>query len=236
MAKLGINIDHVATLRQARREDDPDPVRAAKICVKAGADSIVAHLREDRRHIQDRDIRRLRRTIKKRFNLEMSLNPEIVQIALKINPDQVTFVPERRSEITTEGGLDVVRHFTQIKKTVSKFRARKIKVSLFIDPDARQIQKAKESAADMIELHTGKYARAKNKKYELAKLKKAARLGRALGLIVNAGHGLNYQNTKAVAAIPGIHELNIGHSIISHAVFAGLEKAVRQMGKIASRK
>ena len=236
MAKLGINIDHVATLRQARREDDPDPVQAAKICVKAGADSIVAHLREDRRHIQDRDIRRLRRTIKKRFNLEMSLNPEIVQIALKINPDQVTFVPERRSEITTEGGLDVVRHFTQIKKTVSKFRARKIKVSLFIDPDARQIQKAKESAADMIELHTGKYARAKNKKYELAKLKKAARLGRALGLIVNAGHGLNYQNTKAVAALPGIHELNIGHSIISHAVFAGLEKAVRQMGKIASRK
>ena len=236
MAKLGINIDHVATLRQARREDDPDPVRAAKICVKAGADSIVAHLREDRRHIQDRDIRRLRRTIKKRFNLEMSLNPEIVQIALKINPDQVTFVPERRSEITTEGGLDVVRHFTQIKKTVSRFRARKIKVSLFIDPDEKQIQKAKAAAADMIELHTGKYARAKNKKHELAKLKKAASLGRALGLIVNAGHGLNYQNTKAVAAIPGIHELNIGHSIISHAVFSGLEKAVRQMGKIASRK
>ena len=232
MVKLGINVDHVATLRQARREYEPDPIRAAKICLKAGADSIVAHLREDHRHIHDQDIWRLRKIAKKRFNLEMSLDPRIITIALKVRPDQVTFVPERRKEITTEGGLDVAGQFRRIKKAVSLFQEKKIKVSLFIDPDTKQIRKAKETSAEMIELHTGQYAQAKNKKHELNKLKKATRLARTLGLTVNAGHGLNYQNTRAVANIRGIRELNIGHSIISHSVFVGLEKAVKQMLRI----
>ena len=235
MPQLGVNIDHIATLRQARCEFDPDPIKAAKICLQAGADSIVAHLREDRRHIQDKDIYKLRRIIKKRFNLEMSIHPEIVRIALKIKPDQVTLVPEHRQEITTEGGLDVVGQFSRIKSVTQKFLRNKIPVSLFIAPDRKQISKAQQTGASMIELHTGVYSKAKSisqRKKELNRLIDATQLARQLGLIVNAGHGLNYDNVKAVAKIKGINELNIGHSIVSRAVFVGLEQAVKDMAKL----
>lgn len=231
MPKLGVNIDHVATLRQARREYEPDPVRAALVCQKAGAHSIVAHLREDRRHINDNDVKRLRKIIK-RFNLEMSIHPQIVKRALEVKPDQVTLVPERRQEITTEGGLDVIKYFAPIKRVVGRLEKHGIRVSLFIDPDKRQIAKAHATGAKIIELHTGRYARARNKKTlqrELAKLKESARFAQGLGLTVNLGHGLNYKNTKAAAKIPGIYELNIGHSIVSYSVLAGLEKAVKHM-------
>lgn len=235
MPKLGVNIDHIATLRQARREFDPDPILAARICEKAGCDSIVAHLREDRRHIHDRDIRLLRKEVKIRFNLEMSLSKEIVLIAAKIKPDQATLVPERRQEITTEGGLDVTRHFQNIKKTARFLKDHGIEVSLFIDPVREQILQAKESGVSMIELHTGQYAQARQKSVlerELKKLKMMTRIARDLGLVVNAGHGLKYHNTKAVARIDGMEELNIGHSIVSRAVFKGLEAAVKEMMEI----
>jgi len=232
MPKLGVNIDHVATLRQARLECDPDPITAAQICEQAGADSIVAHLREDRRHINERDVRQLRKVIKTRLNLEMSLNKKIVQIAMSIKPDEATLVPEKRSEITTEGGLDVVRHFNRVKKTVAVLQNQRIAVSLFIDPIKKQIQKAQESGATVIELHTGRYDHASTKTSqarELRKIKKMTQYALNLGLTVNAGHGLKYHNTKTIARIPGIKELNIGHSIISRAVFVGLESAVKEM-------
>ncbi len=232
MSKLGINIDHVATLRQARREFDPDPVAAAGICEKAGADSIVCHLREDYRHIQERDVYTLRKTIKTRMNLEMSLAPKIIATALAIKPDQVTIVPERRQELTTEGGLDVVNNFKKIQTAVKKFSTKNIEVSLFIAPEERQIRKSFESGATIIELHTGHYAElrtAKVIKQELEKLRRMTDLAIALGLIVAAGHGLKYDNARAVASIPGIEELNIGHSIVSRAVFVGLERAVQEM-------
>jgi pyridoxine 5-phosphate synthase len=235
MPKLGVNIDHVATLRQARQEFDPDPITAAKICERAGADSIVAHLREDRRHINEQDIRQLRRTIKTRLNLEMSLNKEIVQIAAAIKPDEATLVPENRVEITTEGGLDVARHFHRIKKVVRILQSRNIKVSLFIDPVKTQIKKAQETGATVVELHTGRYDRARTKTsrdHELNKIKDMAWYAQSLGLAVNAGHGLKYHNTKALARVPGINEFNIGHAIISRAVFVGLEAAVKEMKKI----
>ena len=236
MPKLGINIDHVATLRQARRECEPDPIEAARICVAAGADSIVAHLREDRRHINDDDIRKLRKVIKIRFNLEMSINREIVKIACRIKPSQATLVPERRQEITTEGGLDVVGQFAKIKNVVGTLERNGIAASLFIDPVRVQIQRAAETGARIIELHTGQYARARTKSVsaqELKRLKECARFAKILGLTVNVGHGLNYYNTHAVARIQGIHELNIGHSIISRAVFVGIKKAVKEMLRLA---
>lgn len=232
MPKLGVNIDHIATLRQARREFDPDPILAAKICLKAGADSIVAHLREDRRHINDRDIKKLRKIIAAKFNMEMSINRDIVDMAAVIRPDQATLVPEKRQEITTEGGLDVVSYFSKVKNVVGRLQKRGIDVSLFIDPHKKQIEKTFETGARMIELHTGTYARAKTKttmNRELRRLKESAQYAQNLGLIVAAGHGLNYQNVRAVAQIPGMHELNIGHSIISYAVFVGLKKAVKEM-------
>lgn len=235
MPQLGVNIDHVATLRQARREFDPDPVAAALICVKAGADSIVAHLREDRRHINDKDIMHLKRKVKVRFNLEMSLDEKIVRIAGRIKPDQATLVPERRAEVTTEGGLDVVKHFKRVKRAVHFLQGKGIDVSLFIGPDKKQILKSKEAGVTIIELHTGEYALAKTKskvRTEFNKLKAMTQFARELGLIVNAGHGLKYHNTKPVAAIKGMHELNIGHSIVSEAVFVGLETAVKKMRKI----
>jgi len=235
MPKLGVNIDHVATLRQARREFDPDPIAAAKICERAGADSIVAHLREDRRHINDHDIRQLRKVVKTRLNLEMSVNEEIIRIASRIRPDEATLVPEKRKEVTTEGGLDVVRHFVRTSKAVQSLQKKGIAVSLFIDPVKKQIKKTQESGATIIELHTGRYdlvqtrtARAR----ELTKIKEMTKYAQSLGLIVNAGHGLKYHNTKPIARIPGIEELNIGHSIISHAVFVGLESAVKEMIRI----
>lgn len=237
MPKLGVNIDHVATLRQARREFNPDPVQAAVIAVQNGADTIVCHLREDRRHIQDDDLVRIRRAIKKPLNLEMSIQPDIIKIALKVKPKYVMFVPERREEVTTEGGLDVVRHFSKIKKAVEAIKKEKIIVSLFIDPKPEQIMKAKESGAAVVELHTGQYANATTsaaRTMRLQQIKKAAQKAKSVGLIVHAGHGLKYHNTKAVARIKEIDELNIGHSIISESIFTGLPAAVRRMKKIVS--
>jgi pyridoxine 5-phosphate synthase len=235
MAKLGVNIDHVATVRQARRETDPDPILAARICEQAGAHSIVAHLREDRRHIQDIDVVLLRKTIKTRLNLEMSISKEIVKIAMQIKPDQATLVPEKRQEITTEGGLDVVANRKRLITVCDSLQQKGIVVSLFIDPDKKQIEATKALGVPMIELHTGTYARAsvgRGEAKEFAKLKAMTAYARKLGLIVNAGHGLNYQNTAAIARIPGMEELNIGHSIVSRAIFVGLKQAVSEMVKI----
>lgn len=239
MAKLGVNIDHVATLRQARYKtvsaglvSEPDPVKAAVICENAGCHSIVCHLREDRRHIIDRDLEVLRRVVKTRLNLEMSVSKEIVKIAKRIKPNQATLVPERRREITTEGGLNVAKAPALIKKVVKELQASGIVVSLFIDPDKKQIKAAKKTGAKFVEFHTGRYANAKNvqvQKKELEVLKAAVKLAKRSGLRINAGHGLNYMNVREVASIPGVEELNIGHSIISRAVFYGLEEAVQKM-------
>lgn len=234
MPKLGVNIDHVATLRQARREFDPDPITAARCCERAGADSIVAHLREDRRHIQDKDIRALRKIVATRLNLEMSLDERILAIACSVGPDVATIVPEKRAEITTEGGLDVVKHFRRVKKAAAALAKAGIEVSLFIDPVAAQIVKTKEAGVEMVELHTGAYARAKTRQQILRKLdviKKMTEFAQGLGMTVSAGHGLKYNNVQAIASITGITELNIGHSIVSRALFVGLEAAVREMVK-----
>ena len=232
MVKLGVNVDHIATLRQARGEFDPDPVLAARLCEQAGCDSIVAHLREDRRHIQDRDIVLLRKTVKGRFNLEMSLDAGIVKVALAVKPDQATLVPERRQEITTEGGLDVVRHLKRVKKVSRALLEAGIDVSLFIAPDKKQIDAAFSIGVKTIELHTGSYARAFGNRLaadEFAQMKAMILYARRLGMVVNAGHGLNYENVQAIACIKGMNELNIGHAIMSRAVFVGLKQAVREM-------
>ena len=232
MPKLGVNIDHVATLRQARRGFEPDPVAAAVLCLKNGAHGIVAHLREDRRHIQDSDVYSLRKVIRNGFNLEMSINVGVVKVALDVGPDQVTFVPERRQELTTEGGLDVVGNIPKLKKVVAVFKAKKIVVSLFIAADRKQIEACSELNVEAIELHTGCYADAKTRlarSQELKRISEMARYAHGLGLVVNAGHGLNYQNTIEIARIPEIAELNIGHSIISRAVTTGLSAAVKDM-------
>ena len=231
MPLLGVNIDHIATLRQARREKDPDPIAAARLCEKAGAHSIVAHLREDRRHIQDKDIVELKKAVRTRFNMEMSINPEIVAIACRVKPHQATLVPERRQELTTEGGLDVMKHFARVKNAVHKLQNKGIEVSLFIAPNKQQIKKSKEAGVGIIEIHTGHYALGKNNQ-ELKKIQEATRYAQSLGIVVNAGHGLNYNNAQAIARIEGMRELNIGHSIISRAAFVGLEKAVKEMLKI----
>ncbi len=232
MPHLGVNIDHIATLRQARREFDPDPVKAALICEKAGADSIVCHLREDRRHICDRDVKRLRKALKGRLNLEMSLAPDIVDFALRTVPDQATLVPEKRKELTTEGGLDVDRLFPRIRRATERLQKKGIQVSLFIDPVKRQVERARDTGAEIIELHTGCYANARTplgRKREYGKIRKMAAYAGSLGLIVDAGHGLKYDNTRRIAMIPQIEELNIGHSIIAQAAFVGLDRAVREM-------
>ncbi len=233
MPKLGVNIDHVATLRQARRGNLPNPVYAAFLCEEAGADSIVAHLREDRRHIQDEDIRLLRKKIKTKLNLEMSIAPQILKIACKIKPYQATLVPENRKELTTEGGLDVIGNLKKITAALKKLENAGIRVSLFIDPDKNQIDEAKKSGAKIIELHTGGYAAAKNIKQKerfLNQIKNAVEYARAKGLIVNAGHGLDYANVTNIAKIKGIEELNIGYAIICKALYVGLFKAVKEMG------
>ena len=235
MSKLGVNIDHIATLRQARREFEPDPIAAASICEKAGVDSIVAHLREDRRHINDADIKALRRIVKTRFNMEMSINKGIVDIACRVRPDQVTLVPEKRQELTTEGGLDVARLYSRIRKASLRMQDKNIEVSLFIDPIKKQIDKTKEMGVNMIELHTGEYACANTKekqKKQFDRIKKMTAYANSIGLVVNVGHGLKYNNTRSIARIKGVEELNIGHSIISRAAFVGLEKAVREMLEI----
>jgi pyridoxine 5-phosphate synthase len=232
MIKLGINVDHIATLRQARGEFDPDPVMAARLCEQAGADSIVAHLREDRRHMQDRDIVLLRKTVKTRFNLEMSLNAAIVKVALDVVPDQATLVPERRQELTTEGGLDVVRHRQRIKRVGGELLDKGIEVSLFIAPDKKQIDAALSAGITTIELHTGSYAGSFSRRLgvdEFHQIAAMTRYARQLGMKVNAGHGLNYENARAIARIKGVTELNIGHAIVSRAVFVGLKQAVQEM-------
>lgn len=237
MPKLGVNIDHVATLRQARGGSEPDPIIAAKIAESAGADSIVVHLREDRRHIQDKDLTILRRTVQTRLNLEMSINSEIVNIACKIKPDQATLVPEKRHELTTEGGLDAIKYKTEISKVVKELRNNAIVVSLFIDPVKKQIEAAEGINADSIELHTGEYANSINKvdqQRNLRKLINSAKYAHSLGLVVNVGHGLNYSNVKSVAKIHFVEELNIGHSIIACAVFKGLHQAVKEMKELIS--
>jgi pyridoxine 5-phosphate synthase len=232
MALLGVNIDHVATLRQARREFDPDPIYAAQVCVKAGAHSIVAHLREDRRHIQDQDVFMLRKALSVRFNLEMSLAPSIVQQALLVKPHQATLVPERRQEITTEGGLDVVGQLTRTKGVVEKLKTSGIEVSLFIAPLRNQIDASIKTGATMIELHTGSYAQAyaqRSYQKQLQQIKQAVKYAQSKGLVVHLGHGINYENAFPLREIKGIGEYNIGHAIISKAVFVGLAKAVKEM-------
>lgn len=237
MLKLGVNIDHVATLREARYRGrgagEPDPVSAALISERAGAHGITAHLREDRRHIQDRDVWKLREAIKTRLNLEMAIAPEIVAIALRLKPDIVCVVPERRQEVTTEGGLDVAGNLAAVTETCKKMRDAGILVSLFIAPDAAQVEAAARTGAQFIELHTGAFAEhypeLDGRRRELARLVAAARQAHSLGLKVNAGHGLNYENLRDLFQVPHLVELNIGHSIISRAVFAGLEQAVKDL-------
>lgn len=233
--RLAINIDHIATLREARGGVEPDPVTAAAICELAGAEGIVCHLREDRRHINDRDLRLLRETVKTKLDLEMAATEEIIRIAIETLPELVTLVPEKRQELTTEGGLDVRGHKNYLHDVIEQFHKHEIEVSLFVDPVVEQIGAANEVGADMIELHTGEYANARTEKEQLALLeavRSAARLGSELGMIVNAGHGLNYVNIKPIATIEEISEVSIGHAVISHAVFVGLERAVREMREL----
>lgn len=232
MPKLGVNIDHAATVRQARRTFEPDPVRAAIICEMAGADGIVAHLREDRRHIQDRDIELIKEVINIKFNLEMAAAEEIVEKAMNLLPDQATLVPEKREELTTEGGLKIHGKEKELSQVVDKLQGKGITVSLFIDPEEEQIKASLETGAKAIELHTGRYAACfsgRESGEELKKLDTAVKIGRKLGLSVHAGHGLTYQNVTQVARIEGIEELNIGHTIIARAVLIGLERAVKDM-------
>ncbi|MDO8141131.1 MAG: pyridoxine 5'-phosphate synthase [Candidatus Brocadiales bacterium] len=238
MIQLGVNIDHVATIRQARRTFEPDPVTAASLAVLGGADIITVHLREDRRHIQDRDVRLLRETIFTKLNLEMSTAPEIVDIAIKTKPEQVTLVPEKRQEITTEGGLDVVSQKKTIMDAIKKFKDAGILVSLFIDPEERQIAAAKDAGAQYIELHTGNYANARDEAARNAvieKLQAGVKVAQKLGLRVNAGHGLTYQNVGLLVASIDVEELHIGHSIVSRAVFVGIKQAVSEMKDLIFR-
>ena len=229
--RLGVNIDHVATVRQARLGHEPDPVAAAVLCELAGADGITVHLREDRRHIQDRDVRLLRPVVR-RLNLEMAASDEITSLACEIKPCEATLVPEKRQELTTEGGLDLIANRAQVEKVMKKLKAAGIIVSLFIDPDCNQIETARALGADAIEIQTARYSEAKTRvelDRELDELREATRMATELGMHVHMGHGLNYHNVQAVAAIPGVEELNIGHSIVSRAVLVGMERAVREM-------
>ena len=244
MPSLGVNIDHVATLRQARYREtpespntEPDPVAAALVAEKAGAVGITAHLREDRRHIQDRDIFELRERITTKLNLEMGLSEDIVQIALRVKPHDVCLVPENRQEVTTEGGLDCAGQMDRLRVVVTRLQEAGARVSLFIDPEEHQLRAAAELRAEFVELHTGAYANALGvvRDRELEKLRQGAQLALALGLRVNAGHGLNYENISAILALPGLEELNIGHSIISRAVSVGLHQAVSEMRRLVCK-
>ena len=237
MLKLGVNIDHVATLREVRfrgqKGGEPCPVAAALTCEAAGAHGITAHLREDRRHIQDSDVKALRREIDTRLNFEMAIAPEIVRFALKIKPDIVCLVPEKRQEITTEGGLEVAKQLTSLKRICTRMRKANIEVSLFINPDIQQIDAAAQTGAQFIELHTGSYAEhfgnTRSRQLELNRLIAASTHAHSLGLRVNAGHGLNYNNLSSLHVVPYLEELNIGHSIVSRSIEAGLTKAVKEM-------
>jgi pyridoxine 5-phosphate synthase len=238
MIKLGVNIDHIATLRQARYADmidspncEPDILAAASACERAGASGITVHLRADRRHIQDRDVFRLRDSIMTKLNLELGNTPEIVETALRVLPDEACLVPENRQEITTEGGLNVARHFKALKQTVERLQSSGIRVSMFIEPDGEQIEASSELGADAVELHTGAFANQADrfKQDELDRLDASARFAHEKGLLVNAGHGINYQNVRLLVKNPLWNEFNIGHSIVSRAVSIGLENAVREM-------
>jgi pyridoxine 5-phosphate synthase len=235
LIKLGVNIDHVATLRQARRTRYPDPIQAAREAEQAGADSITLHLREDRRHIQDRDVEILRQLLQTRMNLEMAVTDDIVAFACRIRPQDCCFVPERRQELTTEGGLDVVGGFKKITANCVRLADAGVQVSLFVDADPDQIEAAAKTGAPAIEIHTGRYADAETdeaRRQELVRIEQAVQQGLALKLLVNAGHGLNYHNVQAIAAIPGISDLNIGHAIIARALFTGMQEAVREMKRL----
>jgi pyridoxine 5-phosphate synthase len=230
MIRLGVNIDHVATVRQARRAPEPDPVAAAVLALLGGADGITVHLREDRRHIQDRDVRLLRQVVTSRLNLEMATVDAIVDIACEVRPDEATLVPERRQELTTEGGLDVVANRAAVERAVERLRAAAIEVSLFIDPDVKQIEEAQRLGVAAVELQTARYSEARPPATrELEALRVATQRARELGLHVHMGHGLTYMNVQPVARLPGVEELNIGHSIVSRAVLVGMERAVREM-------
>jgi pyridoxine 5-phosphate synthase len=232
MIRLGVNIDHVATVRQARRGAEPDPVAAATLAMLGGADGITVHLREDRRHIQDRDVRLLRQVVTRRLNLEMSVADEIVGIACEVKPDEATLVPERRQELTTEGGLDVVAHQKAVAAAMERLHAAGIEVSLFVDPDQRQIEMAKILGAKAVEIQTARYSEAATpakREQELQLLRDSADFARQHGLHVHLGHGLDYYNVADVCRIPGVEELNIGFCIVARAVFVGLERAVREM-------
>jgi len=231
-ARLGVNIDHVATVRQARRAPEPDPIQAAVLAELGGADGITVHLRQDRRHIQDRDVEILRQVVKTRLNVEMAATQEMLRMALTVKPAQVTLVPERREELTTEGGLDAVLNSVQLRPVVKTLAEAGIEVSLFVDADFEQVKEAHKIDARAVEINTAAYADARDARTREAALRRvvdAARLGRKLGLHVHAGHGLTYQNVGAVAAVPEISELNIGHSIVARAVLVGMERAVREM-------
>ncbi len=240
-ALLGVNIDHVATLRQARGTSYPDPVSAALICEQAGAEGITLHLREDRRHIQDADVYRMRKALKTRMNLEIAVTDEMIEIAKNVKPHHICFVPEKREEVTTEGGLDVVGHFEDVRKATQELTVIGCDVSLFIDADFAQIDAAVACGVPTIEIHTGAYADAETpeqQQAELERIVKGAEYAASKGLVVNAGHGLHLENVTPIAQIPQIHELNIGHSIIADAVFIGLAEAVKQMKAVikAARK
>lgn len=235
MIKLGVNIDHVATLRQARGTHYPDPVQAAMEAEQGGADAITLHLREDRRHIQDRDVEIIRKRIQTRLNLELSVADEIVAFAARILPQDCCLVPERRQELTTEGGLDVVSGYEKISTICLKLHRKGVRVSLFVDAEFEQIEAAAKMGAPVIEIHTGHYADAENEetqRRELARIEKAVNQGLKLQLQVNAGHGLNYHNVQAIASIPGISELNIGHAIVARAIFTGMREAVSEMKRL----
>lgn len=234
MIELGVNIDHVATIRQARRGHEPDPLRAALLAEEFGADAITVHVREDRRHMQDDDVRRIRPEISTRLNFECAVVDEMIRLVEEIKPHDVCFVPERREEVTTEGGLDVIGGFHLIAPAVARLKSQGMRISLFIDPDLDQIEAALKCGADAIELHTGKYAHATGISHhaELLRIRNAANFGVAEGLRVNAGHGLNYDNVSPIAAIETISELNIGHSIVANAVFMGWETAIKKMKEL----
>ncbi|MGA2063019.1 MAG: pyridoxine 5'-phosphate synthase [Thermoguttaceae bacterium] len=235
MPELGVNIDHIATIRQARRTYEPDPVWAAALAELGGADCITLHLREDRRHINDRDLRILRETVTVKLNLEMACNEEIIKIALSVKPDQATLVPERREEITTEGGLDIITHKMRAADAIHRLQDAGISVSLFLDPESRQIEEAARLKTDAVELHTGQYAESRpgaTRQKQLEKLETIGAMIRQSGMALHAGHGLNYHNVRPVAAIEGMHELNIGHSIVARAVMIGFQEAVREMKQL----
>ena len=237
--RLGVNVDHVATVRQARRANEPDPVRAALLAELGGADGITVHLRADRRHIQDRDVEILRRVVATRLNVEMAATQEMLRIALTVKPDQVTLVPERREEVTTEGGLDVVLNSAQLRPVIRTLRDGGLHVSLFVDPDLEQVKESYKIDAHAVEINTAAYADAQDARGREAALRKvadAARHGRKLGLGVHAGHGLSYSNVHAIAALPELEELNIGHSIVARAVLVGMERAVREMAELLRRR